>query len=224
MINFEITLEKEVYTCFMSKISRKNINIRIKPENQIHISKPKRVSKRQIKTYLHDNKQWIIERCSKVNNLYETRNNYLTKDYVYIYGNKHNIKEVGQMDIQLIDNYILMNNDISLKKFNQFLNDTLLEYVNIQRKHLDLIVENKNINKPIIMIKNMQGKWGSCYVHKDVIYLNSKLIHYPKFCIDYVLLHEYIHLIVPNHSRQFYELVEWYMPNYKEAIKYLKTN
>ena len=70
----------------------------------------------------------------------------------------------------------------------------------------------------------MRGKWGACYVNKELIYININLVHYPKACIDYVLLHEYLHFIEPNHSKDFYNLIKMYMPNYKEAIKYLKTN
>ena len=65
-------------------------------------------------------------------------------------------------------------------------------------------------------IRNMTSKWGSCMPHTGEITMNLSLIHYPLECIDYVLLHEYVHLIVPNHSKRFYQLIEYHMPNYKK--------
>ena len=56
------------------------------------------------------------------------------------------------------------------------------------------------------------------------IYLNEKLVHYPKYCIDYVILHEYMHMIYFDHSKDFYKLIVEWMPNYKKAVKYLKEN
>jgi len=41
-------------------------------------------------------------------------------------------------------------------------------------------------------------------------------------CLDYVLLHEYAHLLVPNHSKKFYDLVGSFMPDYRESIRLLR--
>ena len=46
----------------------------------------------------------------------------------------------------------------------------------------------------------------------------------PEKAIDAVIVHELCHIIHPNHSKNFYELVEKYIPNYKEIDKYLKRN
>ena len=42
--------------------------------------------------------------------------------------------------------------------------------------------------------------------------------------IDAIIVHELCHIVHPNHSKYFYNLVETYIPNYKEIDKYLKEN
>ena len=75
------------------------------------------------------------------------------------------------------------------------------------------------ISEPTLKIRKMTSRWGSCTPKKNQITLNSQLIHYNERFIDYVVIHEYAHLIQPNHSKAFYAIIEKYMPDYKEVSK-----
>lgn len=68
---------------------------------------------------------------------------------------------------------------------------------------------------------NFKRAWGNCS-NKKVIKLNSKLVMYSDNVIKYVCLHELCHLKYMNHSKNFWNLVKRYMPNYKEIEKELK--
>lgn len=70
-------------------------------------------------------------------------------------------------------------------------------------------------------LMNFKRAWGNCS-NKKVIKLNTKLIMYSDFAIEYVCLHELCHLRYMNHSKKFWELVKLYMPDYKIAEKELK--
>lgn len=62
----------------------------------------------------------------------------------------------------------------------------------------------------------MDKRWGSC--DKDGgIHLNLELIKAPKKCIEYVLVHEFCHLVHLDHSRAFYELLEKVYPKWRET-------
>ena len=74
-----------------------------------------------------------------------------------------------------------------------------------------------------ISIKSMKTRWGSCNYNKRYVNINIELIKRSRFEIEYVILHELAHLKHPNHSKNFYDYVEKYMPNYKIAEKMLKT-
>lgn len=56
---------------------------------------------------------------------------------------------------------------------------------------------------------------GSMFSSLAKIILNTRLIHLPPNLIEVVIIHEIIHLIVPNHSRKFYLELYKYLPNYR---------
>lgn len=69
----------------------------------------------------------------------------------------------------------------------------------------------------------MSTKWGVCNVTKKVITLNSELIKIDIKYLNYVIYHELSHLVYPNHSKDFWLLVEHYVPNYKNYKKEMKN-
>lgn len=73
-----------------------------------------------------------------------------------------------------------------------------------------------------IKIKKMHRAWGNCKAISKVISFTYNLMHFDEQIIKYVICHELAHLIYPNHSKQFWNLVENFYPNYKVARKILK--
>jgi hypothetical protein len=61
----------------------------------------------------------------------------------------------------------------------------------------------------------MKTRWGSCNYHKKFINLNLELIKKSRKSIEYVVFHELVHLIHPNHSPKFYNYLTLYMPDWK---------
>lgn len=140
----------------------------------------------------------IVEKSRAINKLVFKRNNYLTKDSIIVFDQKHEYSK------QL------------LAKLNQI----LIDYVNEIRLEYDKLIDKK----VVIKVQPLANKWGVAYPLEGLIILNEKLVHYPKVCIKYVLLHEYMHFIEANHSSRFYKLIENIMPDYKKQIAYLKNN
>jgi predicted metal-dependent hydrolase len=64
------------------------------------------------------------------------------------------------------------------------------------------------------MLRSMPRRWGS-FSRTGRILLNPDLIRAPVACIDYVITHEMIHLIHPNHGLDFYDLLETLMPGWR---------
>ena len=72
-----------------------------------------------------------------------------------------------------------------------------------------------------INIRGQKKRWGSCSA-KGTINLNWKIIMAPLSVIDYVIVHELCHLAQANHSKQFWELVESMLPDYRTRRGWLK--
>ena len=70
-------------------------------------------------------------------------------------------------------------------------------------------------------IKSMKTRWGSCNVVAHRIWLNLNLIQKPLVCLEYVLVHEMVHLLEANHSRRFYALMDRFLPQWPAYQKQL---
>lgn len=64
-------------------------------------------------------------------------------------------------------------------------------------------------------------EWGSCSVSRNVVTFNQYLMKAKPACIDYVVLHELVHLIYPNHSKRFYDFLSIHMPDWEERKRML---
>jgi len=80
------------------------------------------------------------------------------------------------------------------------LNELILKYV-------DEYAEKLKVKPNKILFKKMKARWGSCHVKNKVLIFNKALKYLPKELIQYVVLHEMAHLIVPNHSKNFKDLI-----------------
>ena len=66
-------------------------------------------------------------------------------------------------------------------------------------------------------LQRMKTKWGSCNHRARTIRLNTELVKKPKDLLDYVVVHEMLHLTEPTHSEQFLELMSEHYPGWREA-------
>jgi predicted metal-dependent hydrolase len=72
-----------------------------------------------------------------------------------------------------------------------------------------------------IMIREQRTRWGSCSSRGNLSF-NFKLATAPQEVIDYVVLHELMHLKEPNHSKRFWSLVEQECPDFRNHRAWLK--
>ena len=66
-------------------------------------------------------------------------------------------------------------------------------------------------------LQRMKTKWGACNHRVSNIRLNTELVRKPKDLLEYVIVHEMLHLIEPNHSERFVALLDQYYPTWREA-------
>src|SRR5205823_4452984 len=68
-----------------------------------------------------------------------------------------------------------------------------------------------------VFIQHMKTKWGSCNPVERTIRLNTELAKKPKECLDYLVLHEMVHLLERKHGPQFVALMDRHMPDWREV-------
>ena len=83
--------------------------------------------------------------------------------------------------------------------------------------------EKKGISFPEIKFRKMISQWGNCRKSEGILTFNTNLMYTPLECIEYVVHHEFTHLIEANHSAKFYGELEKVCPDWKERRKKLKN-
>ncbi len=79
-----------------------------------------------------------------------------------------------------------------------------------------LMIEAYGIEMPQVAVRKMKTLWGSCHVSRRLVTFNFCLVRADLPCIDYVVVHELIHFIHPNHGKYFYDFLNKCMPDWKE--------
>lgn len=212
------------YTITKKKI--KNFIIRIYPDLRIAVSVPLHAGSKDIENFIQSKKEWIETTLNKIEMAKENKNNF-KKNTIKILG-KDVEKKIIESDlerIRLTDTSVYIysksidNVGIDKKLFEwkfEELKNILEEYLGKYTKLL-----NTNIN--YYQIKKLSSAWGIYHKRENYISFNFDLIEKEIKCIEYVVLHELCHIFYMNHQKDFWTLVEKYMPDYKIRRKNLKS-
>lgn len=202
----------------------KNIYLRIIDENTIKITANKLVDNITIIKFINQKAKWITKSIEKL--IEYNKNNkvgiingsifYLDKKYELevISCNFNNFKIVEHKFILYVKakrNLIiddLVDQEYIMKVFYLVMQKEMQKILEQLRGTLDDIISEYNLDKPSIDNKVLKGKWGFCIPIKNRISMNTQLIHFSISRVNEVLWHEYCHLVVPNHSKRFYQLFD----------------
>lgn len=105
------------------------------------------------------------------------------------------------------------------KLFNSWLGQ---EVVHMATQLLDKWISILNVPKPSLSARYMKSMWGSCNPRNKIVKLNTELAKRDPKYLEYVLVHELIHLIEVRHNKRFYRLMSGCLPDWKNLKKELK--
>ena len=214
-------------------ITRKNvkrITLRIGKQGEILITCPRWTMLYEIEKLIYTNEAWILDQKLRRRKEAEVNREGISGDTIWWLGQPRRVSyESALRDSVTIDGdeirfFLKEKTDARIEAaFRKVANKKLLELAEEARAAWDTqICDPKGIEHPVIKTRYMTSRWGVCYTTKHVITLSTRLIHYPEECFEYVLLHEYAHFLVPNHSAAFYSVIRRYMTDYRERIRLLK--
>lgn len=82
---------------------------------------------------------------------------------------------------------------------------------------IDKWQDRLNVSVSAYFLQKMKTRWGSCNTGRRHIRLNTDLVKKPKDLLEYVVVHEMVHLIEPSHNKRFVALMDRYYPIWREA-------
>lgn len=227
-------LLKELNTLVLVLIERKKIkNSRLKvfPDKTVKFSVPENVSTDWIAEYLNKNQAWISKKIkafektrgyaatTEIRNGYSIR--FLGEDLIFVVmpSKKRDVYRKGKRIYVYAPD--INRQDLLIAQFEKWWREESLLVLNSQLDKLYPIIAKYKIAKPAIKLRKMKTLWGSCSPHRGVITFNQYLTKATPACIEYVVLHELVHFLYQNHSKQFYNFLSSYMPDWKDRKRLL---
>ncbi len=221
----QIQIGKEVIEYVISRRAKKYMHISIKEDGVIYVSAPKRVPNYQIENFILSQIDWI--RTQKMNQ--NTKKNILENEGKFWYhGVCYTVYiELASCNQICFDDKVMK---IKIKDIEKIYVEKVVQkwllreaeklYTNTTQKYL-LTLKDYALPMPKIQIRKMKTRWGSCIPVKKKIALNISLMYVPIPCMEYVVLHELVHFIEANHGKNFYNIIEKIMPDWKTRKKIL---
>ena len=200
----------------------KNINMRISSKGEVVVSANPFVPMDKIDDFVSSKVSWIVKHQKSMQE--RSQKSMIDDKHIVLFGNSLKIrKTTGKYNHVSYDKdtlYVQCREQAAPEKvIRQFLDklcrDVFLDIATLTFRSLS----DYHLEFPDVKIRDMKSRWGSCTPAKNSITLNRKLIHYPFEFIEYVVLHEFVHFIQPNHSKAFYNIIENYMPDYKTRME-----
>ena len=201
----------------------KNIHLSVYPPmGMVRIAAPSRMNLDTIRIYAISKLSWIKKQQKKFRaQVREAPREYLTKEGHYYLGSRyllkvveHDAPPVVSINHKTIQLFVRPRTDMQKK------HAIMDEWYRAQLKELVPPVITKwekamGVSLNEFGIKKMKTKWGTCNREAKRIWLNLELAKKPFHCIEYIIVHELVHLLERNHNDKFVAYMNHFLPQWK---------
>ena len=202
------------------------------------VSKPKYVSMKNTMDFIKENEDYIYKKYTAISKNKEFKLKKWESGETFSYkGEKYAIESEDTNEYKIQIKFDEKNKAIHLSYPVELDEIERKAYIDkgikkILKNNTEFILEDnvpywsKITNIPYKQFKgnDTTSKFGSCIPSTKIMHFSSRLIMLPEDKIDAIVVHELCHIVHPNHSKDFYNLVKKYIPNYDEINKWLKKN
>ena len=207
----------------INKKNIKNMHLSVKPPlGKVVVSAPLLMSQKSIENFVRLNVGWIKKQQEKfVNQPRMTVRQYVSGETYYIWGKQFFLAFVPSTKrlFKLDGNKIIlqMKEDSSVEQREKFVREELRKILIEQLNRLiPKWEEITGLYCDSFQTKYMLTRWGTCNSKAKRIWINLQMVEKPLECLEYVILHELIHLRIVNHGKDFVRMMDNYMPDWKD--------
>jgi len=197
----------------------KNVHLSVyPPTGRVRISAPKRMSIGTIRVFAISKLDWIKQQQTKLRaQERETPRDYVDRESHYVWGKRYLLRlseREEPPDIKLTHSRMLLSvrpgTDGDKKQalvaewYRKQLREAVPALLARWQPLLGVRVER-------FFVQRMKTKWGSCNHKAGTIRLNTELAKKPGECLEYIVVHELVHLLEPTHNARFVMLMDRFM-------------
>lgn len=216
----------------VTRMERKRAYLAVMPDLHVHVKAPLQASDHSIQSAVRQKARWILRQQRFFTDLLpRTPRRRLVSGESHLYlGRKYRLKidATGDGDhIALRGGYFHLTtrqHATPVRRAALLSAWYRLQAARVFRERLDRCAEHpalRRVGKVRLIIRRMKRRWGSCTARGNLV-INVDLIRAPRGCIDYVITHELCHLLVPDHSRRFTNLLDRVMPDWRDRKSQLE--
>jgi predicted metal-dependent hydrolase len=207
----------------------KNLHLSVHPPTgRVRISAPKRMRMDTIRVFAISKLAWIRRQQTKLREQErETRREYVERESQYVWGKRYLLAIVESEEppsIELTHSRLVLRlrprtgedkkNSLVEEWYREQLKEAVPPLIARWQSLLDVRVER-------FFVQRMKTRWGSCNSKTRSIRLNTDLAKKPRACLEYLVVHEMIHLIEPTHNSRFVALMDQSMPQWRTVRELL---
>jgi predicted metal-dependent hydrolase len=201
----------------------KNIHLRVRPPTgEVRLSAPRRVNAEALWAFAVSRAGWIKRQQRKLRaQTRETARHYVSRESHYVWGQRcllsvveRNLTPTVEQQHTRLRMRVRPGTDTSRRK-------TVLEswYRTQLKQAVPPLLKKWQATMGVEVtqwyVRRMKTKWGSCNYRARTIRLNTELAKKPRECLEYVVVHELVHLLEPSHNDRFRGLMDRYLPKWQ---------
>jgi predicted metal-dependent hydrolase len=200
----------------------KNVHLSVHPPfGRVRISAPSRMSVDTIRVFAISKLAWIKEQRKKLREQKrETPREYSNRESHYLWGKRYllEVVEGKASGIALNGNRMVLTvrADAETSSKSQIIAQWYRDQIKMAAASLIAKWEPLlGVEVARVFVQRMKTRWGGCNSRSRTIRLNTELAKKPRDCLEYIVVHEMVHLIQPTHNAQFVALMDEFMPKWQ---------
>ena len=202
----------------------KNMHLYVKPPSgKVMVSAPHLMSDEAIERFVRTKTSWIKKQVAKFNDqLRQSEREYISGETLYVWGKQYYLQVEFSNKNSLIlsgDKAVLtVRKESTAVQRENFVREWYRELLKAEITRLLPKWEKTTGLKAVAwQTKYMTTRWGTCNVKTQKIWFNLQLAKKTPECLEYIILHELIHLVEKTHNERFVSLMDKYMPMWREV-------
>lgn len=202
----------------------KNLHLSVlPPDGRVRISVPESMTETAIRMAVISRIPWIKKQQSDfAKQSRQSEREMVSGECHYLWGRRYRlnvVERVGKSEIKLGRGqlHLYVNTTTTLESRALLLSLYYREVLKVRIAELLPQLERKvGVTPTYLGVKKMKTKWGSCNIQAKRIWLNLELAKKPPECLEYILVHELVHLLERNHNERFKAHMDKLLPNWRE--------
>ncbi|OJX48212.1 MAG: hypothetical protein BGO78_13145 [Chloroflexi bacterium 44-23] len=205
---------------------RKSIALIVLRDGRLIVRAPLRTSQRSIMDFVQQNSAWVEKQRQKMKALPPANMvHHFTEGEKFLYLGQTFCLQLTQKQhpALVLNSHFLLNKDKQVTAKTVFEKWYKARAANLFSERALQLAQQHNFSFKKLRITSAKTRWGSCS-SRGSINFSWRLVMAPLEIIEYVIIHELVHTVIPNHSQTFWKRVEEIVPDYKLRRKWLKQN